>query len=77
MSTNAGTTALRVRRASLANCAIFAALLLTGQHAWARAPQTTEPTQTQQVPETKPAPQPPSSPQNDLTKVSIEDLMNM
>jgi len=98
VSTKEGTAVLKVRRASLACCGIFAALLLTGHQIWAQAPPAVQPCQAQQAPQTQqteqaqqteqtpetqqPAPKtaaPHTSPppQNDLTQVSIENLMNM
>jgi hypothetical protein len=44
---------LKVRRASLACCGIFAAFLLTGHQIWAQAPPAVQPCQAQQAPQTQ------------------------
>jgi outer membrane receptor for Fe3+-dicitrate len=73
MSTNEGAAVLKVCRGSLACRGILAALLFTAQ----QAPQSVQANQTQQAPQTPQGSQPRASPQNDLTQVSIENLMNV
>jgi iron complex outermembrane recepter protein len=71
VSTNAETAVLRARRVSRVSRGIFVAFLLTSHQAWAQTPQTTQPPFMQQKEQT------PQAQQNDLTQVSIENLMNM
>jgi iron complex outermembrane receptor protein len=73
VSTNEGGAVVKVCRASLACRGILAALLITASS----APQSVRATPTQQVPEVPQGSPPRASPQNDLTQVSIENLMNM
>ncbi len=77
MSTNAESAALRVCRVSRASYGIFAMLLLSGLQAWAQIPQTTQAPPTQQKQQTAQVQQTLQAQQNDLTQVSIENLMNM
>jgi iron complex outermembrane recepter protein len=65
---------------------MFAAFLFIGPGVWAQAMQSTQPPQdspsgqppqTQEAPQTAPASHASSPPEGDLTKVKIEDLMNM
>lgn len=80
MSTNGGIAGLRRSRRSFVAFGIFLAFLASSQQAWsqsppaAKTPQTQPPSQTQQSSQ---APDSTQAPPKDLTKVSIEDLMNM
>jgi hypothetical protein len=76
-STNAETTILRVCRVSRASCGVFAVVFLTGHQAWPRAPQASQDSEAQRAAQPQHAPQTKSATQNDLTKVNIEDLMNI
>jgi iron complex outermembrane receptor protein len=77
MSTNRGIAALGMSRGAFAGAGVLFILLFDCPPAWPRAPQANQPSQAQQAPPKEQAPQasPPSP--NDLTQVSIENLMNM
>jgi iron complex outermembrane receptor protein len=82
VSTNVESAALRVRRASFARRGVIVVLILTGyqltgHQAWAQAPQTTQAPPTQQKQQTAQVQQTLQAQQNDLTQVSIENLMDM
>src|ERR1700685_4846226 len=76
VSTKRGIAVLKVGRASFARRGVIAVIILTGyqrtgHQAWAQTPQTAQPPPTQQKQQTAQAQQ------NDLTQVSIENLMDM
>jgi iron complex outermembrane receptor protein len=85
VSINEGLAIALLRRANFAIWGTFAALFFTGPAARAQATQSTQPPETSQLTEApqtqQPAPSAPapraSSEESDLTKVNIEDLMNM
>lgn len=86
VSINEGLAIALLRRANFAIWGTFAALFFTGPAARAQATQSTQPPETSQLteaPQTQqpapsaPAPRASSSEESDLTKVNIEDLMNM
>ncbi|MGC1617938.1 MAG: TonB-dependent receptor plug domain-containing protein, partial [Candidatus Acidiferrum sp.] len=86
MSTHEGPAIVLMRSASFAARGTLAALFFTGPAAWAQATQLTQgpqdlqlaqAPQTQQTPQAAPASHASSPPDEDLTKVNIEDLMNM
>jgi iron complex outermembrane receptor protein len=86
VSINEGLAIALLRRANFAIWGTFAALFFTGPAARAQATQSTQPPetwqlteapQTQQPAPSAPAPRASSSEESDLTKVNIEDLMNM
>ncbi len=53
------------------------ALLLSCQLAWARVPQLSQCSETQRTPQPQRVPEPAPAAQNDLTQVSIENLLNI
>ncbi|MGB6667020.1 MAG: TonB-dependent receptor plug domain-containing protein, partial [Candidatus Acidiferrum sp.] len=92
MSINEGLEIVLTRNTRFAAWGIFAALFLSGPPVWAQdaqstpppqasqltqAPQTQQAAQVQQAPQTAPASHVPAPPEGDLTKVNIEDLMNI
>lgn len=92
MSINEGLEIVLTRNTRFAAWGIFAALFLSGPPVWAQdaqstpppqasqltqAPQTLQAAQVQQAPQTAPASHVPAPPEGDLTKVNIEDLMNI
>ena len=79
---NEATALLTVRRVSCARRRMIAVLILTGQQllgfqAWAQTPQTAQFPPTQEKQQTAQVQQTLQAQQNDLTQVSIENLMDM
>ena len=80
MSTNGGIAGLRLRRGSFVASGIFLVFIASSQQARPQSPPSAQTAQSQQASRTQQSPQSPDSTQaqpKDLTKVSIEDLMNM
>ncbi|MGB2624289.1 MAG: TonB-dependent receptor [Candidatus Acidiferrum sp.] len=80
MSTNGAETELLTRRAMCVALGILLAFFASSQQAWPQAPPAAQTSQSQQPSQTQPSSQAPDrtqAPPKDLTKVSIEDLMNM
>jgi iron complex outermembrane receptor protein len=77
VSTNSGKTFLLAGRTVFVCSAAFLVLLSCCPQAYAETPEANQSSQPQQASTSKPAPESSTPPQNDLTQVSIENLMNV
>jgi iron complex outermembrane receptor protein len=77
VSVKGGITILRLRRNCSAGGGILLALLLSCQLTWARVPQASQCSETPRTPQPQRVPETAPAAQNDLTQVSIENLLNI